>query len=121
MADLLARLRERKLVQWSLAYIAAAFALIQVCDVVAQRFGWPDLIERAFIVALAIGFFVALVLAWYHGERGAQRVTSTELLILALLLGVGGVVVWHFAARSEEPAAVASGAKPAAASAAVAD
>ena len=30
MDDFLQRLRERKLVQWALAYIAAAFALIQV-------------------------------------------------------------------------------------------
>ena len=116
MADLLQRLRERKLVQWALAYVAAAFALIQVIDVVAQRFGWPEWIERACIVALAIGFFVALVLAWYHGERGAQRFISAELLILALLFGIGGVVVWHFAARSDEPA---SAARPAAAAAAV--
>src|SRR5262249_11003998 len=65
VADLLQRLRERKLVQWSLAYIAAAFALIQVLDVVAQRFGWSESIERLLIVALAIGFFVVLVLAWY--------------------------------------------------------
>jgi TolB-like protein/Flp pilus assembly protein TadD len=121
MVDLLQRLRERKLVQWSLAYVAAAFALIQVIDVVAQRFGWPESIERAFIVALAIGFFAALVLAWYHGERGAQRVTGAELLILALLLGIGGVVVWRLAERSDEPAAAASGARPAASASAAAD
>ena len=46
MAELLARLRQRKLVQWALAYVAAAFALIQVLDVVAQRFGWPDRSEE---------------------------------------------------------------------------
>lgn len=39
----LARLKQRKLVQWSLAYVAFAFALIQGVDVVAQQFGWPDL------------------------------------------------------------------------------
>ena len=97
MADLLRRLRERKLVQWSLAYIAAAFALIQVLDVVAQRFGWPEVVERGFIVALAIGFFVALLLAWYHGERGAQRVSGTELMILALLLLIGAGILWRVA------------------------
>jgi hypothetical protein len=71
------RLKERKLVQWALAYIAAAFALIQVLDIVAQRFGWPESIERFAIIALAIGFCVMLVLAWYHGERGAQKVMGT--------------------------------------------
>jgi TolB-like protein len=97
VTEFFARLKQRKLVQWALAYIAAAFALIQVLDVVAQRFGWPESIERVVIVALAIGFFVVLVLAWYHGERGAQRVTGTELLILALLLVIGGGLLWRMA------------------------
>jgi TolB-like protein/Tfp pilus assembly protein PilF len=90
------RLKQRKLVQWALAYVAASFALIQVLDVIAQRFAWPDQIEKLLILALAVGFLVALVLAWYHGERGAQRVTGTELLILALLLAIGGGLLWRF-------------------------
>jgi adenylate cyclase len=97
MSDLWRRLRERKLVQWALAYIAAAFALLQALDIVGQQFGWPDSVRRGITVALAIGFFVTIVLAWYHGERGAQRVSGTELLILALLLGIGGVVLWRAA------------------------
>jgi hypothetical protein len=28
---------------------------------------------RGITVAAGVGFFVALVLAWYHGERGVQR------------------------------------------------
>ncbi|WHZ18500.1 MAG: Adenylate cyclase [Rhodanobacteraceae bacterium] len=91
------RLKQRKLVQWALAYVAAAFAFVQVLDVVAQRFGWPDRIEKLIILALAIGFFVALVLAWYHGERGAQRVGGTELVIIALLLAIGGGALWIYA------------------------
>ena len=111
MNDFLQRLRERKLVQWALAYIAAAFALIQVLDIVAQRFGWPEYSVRLIIIVLTVGFFVTLVLAWYHGERGAQRVTGTELLILALLLTIGGAVVWRLApTAAEQPASTAQGA-----------
>ncbi len=98
MTDFLQRLQQRKLVQWAVAYIAFAFALIQVLDVVAQRFGWSEQVEKILILALAIGFFVVLVLAWYHGERGVQRVNGTELLILALLLAIGGGLLWRFAA-----------------------
>jgi len=94
--DLWQRLKQRKLVQWALAYVAAAFALLQGIDIVAQRFGWPDAVERWLIIAIAVGFFVALVLAWYHGERGAQRASGTELLILALLLAIGGGALWRF-------------------------
>ena len=96
MTEFLLRLKQRKLVQWALAYIAAAFALIQVLDVVAQRFGWSDQIEKLLILALAVGFLVVLVLAWYHGERGAQKVSGTEIVILALLLAIGGGLLWRF-------------------------
>ncbi len=106
MDGFLQRLKQRKLVQWALAYIAAAFALIQVLDVVAQRFGWPDSLERILILALALGFFVTIVLAWYHGERGAQRVTGTELLILALLLAIGGGLLWRAARQVPQSPAV---------------
>jgi len=64
---LLDRLRQRKIVQWALAYLAGAFALLQGVDIIGQRFGWPDTIVRVLIVVLAVGFFAALVLAWYHG------------------------------------------------------
>ena len=92
----LVRLKQRKLVQWALAYIAAAFALIQVLDVVAQRFAWPDQLERIIILALAVGFVVALVIAWYHGEKGRQRVSGAELLLIALVLAIGGGLLWRY-------------------------
>src|SRR6266702_5174356 len=103
MSEFLQRLKQRKLVQWTLAYVAAAFALLQGVDIVAQRFGWPEQTMRLVIVALSVGLFVTLVLAWYHGERGAQRVTGTELVILALLLSLGGGFLWRFASASRRP------------------
>src|SRR5207344_1561799 len=110
MNDFFQRLKERKLVQWAVAYVAAAFALLQAIDIVAQQFGWPEGVRRGITLALVVGFFVALVLAWYHGERGAQRVTGTELMILALLLAIGGGALWKFAgtAVATSPSAEAS-------------
>ncbi len=105
MNEFLQRLKQRKLVQWTVAYVAAAFALLQGVDIVAQRFGWPEQTMRLVIVVLSVGLFITLVLAWYHGERGAQRVTGTELLILALLLAIGGGFLWRFAGASRSIAA----------------
>jgi TolB-like protein/Tfp pilus assembly protein PilF len=90
------RLKQRKLVQWAIAYVAFWFALLQGVDIVAARFNWPAAAERYFILALAVGFCVMLVLVWYHGERGAQHVGSMEIMILALLLAIGGALVWRF-------------------------
>ncbi|MDB4964313.1 MAG: hypothetical protein JWN44_2 [Myxococcales bacterium] len=110
MDKIIDRLKQRKLVQWAFAYVAAAFALIQVLDIVGQRFGWPEQVVRVLIITLAVGFFVTLVLAWYHGERGAQRVTATELIILVLLLAAGGGVLVLFGRGPHKPAAVATAA-----------
>jgi TolB-like protein/Tfp pilus assembly protein PilF len=110
VGDFWQRLRQRKLVQWALAYLAATFALLQGIDIVAAKFDWPAGIERGLIVALCIGFFVALVLAWYHGEKGTQRVSGVELLILALLLALGGGALWYFARPPASAATQASSA-----------
>ena len=109
MTSFFERLRQRKIVQWALAYIAAAFALIQVADIVGQRFGWPEQAMRIFIVVTAVGFFVTLIVAWYHGERGVQRVNGTELLILALVLAIGGAVAWKLGPPSAPKAACRDG------------
>lgn len=118
MTDLWQRLKQRKLVQWALAYIAFAFALLQGIDIVAQRFAWPESIERVLILVLVLGFCVTLVLAWYHGERGAQGVSALELMILAALLAIGGGLLWKFertapAASAVRPTATAPRATPA--------
>jgi TolB-like protein/Tfp pilus assembly protein PilF len=113
MNEFFRRLKQRKLVQWTLAYIAAAFALLQGVDIVAQRFGWPEQTMRFVIIALSVGLFVTLVLAWYHGERGAQRATGTELLILALLLAIGGGLLWRFGSTARGPTEQSGAARPA--------
>src|SRR3954447_9173789 len=102
MDELLKRLRERKLGQWALACLAGAWVLLQVIGLIGQQFDWPQGLLRGITVAAGVGFFVVLVLAWYHGERGAQRVSGTELLIVALLLVIGGGLLWRFATRTPE-------------------
>jgi TolB-like protein len=101
------RLKQRKLVQWAIAWVAFAFALLQGIDIVAQRFNWPAAVERYLILAMIVGFFVVLVLAWYHGEKGAQRVGGMEIMILAVLLAIGGGLMWRFGRSASSPVAVA--------------
>ena len=91
LAGFMTKLKERKLIQWGLAYLAGLWALLQVVDVMSNRFGWPELIFRLLAVIGGIGFFAALIVAWYHGEQGRQRVSGAELLMLAAVLFVAGV------------------------------
>jgi len=80
-----ARLRRRKLVQWSVAYVAGAWGLLQGLAYMRDTFEWPNQVQQAATVLLLLGVPVVLVLAWYHGDRGEQQVTRNELAILTLL------------------------------------
>ncbi|MGH8030542.1 MAG: tetratricopeptide repeat protein [Arenimonas sp.] len=105
MTGLVDRLRQRKLAQWAIAYAAGAWLLLQVLGLAADSYEWPRLVMRLAIGVVVIGFLVTLVLAWYHGERGQQKVGGTELLLLALLLTMGGAIVWRAEQRREPDAA----------------
>jgi len=87
------RLRQRRLVEWAIAYAAGAWLVMQVVEVLGGRWAWPTALQRATDIVLLVGFFAALVVGWYHGERGRQRVSGAELLILAMLFFIGGIGV----------------------------
>jgi adenylate cyclase len=105
------RLRKSKLFQWALAYLAGAWLILQVLDLMTQPFAWPDLVMRAATVLLGVGFFAVLVLAWYHGEQGRQKASGVELLMLAGILLIAGVAVTLVSrsGMSAAPAAAVAG------------
>jgi class 3 adenylate cyclase/TolB-like protein len=94
-SHVLGRIKDRALVQWSLAYIASAWVLLELTGFVSDQFLWPAVVPRTVSLLALAGFFVTLVLAWYHGEKGRQRVTPAELLIITVILALsGGALAW---------------------------
>ena len=103
MHPIVERLKERKLVQWALAYLAVAFAILQGVELIGGQFGWPLRLLQSITLLVATGFFVTLVLAWYHGERGHQRVTGAELLLIAGVFTISGVLLASLGPRGPSP------------------
>ena len=95
------RLRRRKVVQWGLVYVAAAWGFLQGLEYVTETFHWPGQLRQIALLALLIGLPIVLVLAWYHGDRGQQRISTPEFAILTLLLLLGGGAFWYYQRASE--------------------
>lgn len=104
------RVREHKVIQWGLAYLGAALALVQGFQVAADAFQWSDSASRVLIMALVAGFPVALTIAWYQGHRRLRSVSGGELAIVAvlLLIGAGLLTVALRPSGNTEPVASAS-------------
>ena len=72
-------------------------------------------IQQAATVLLLVGLPIALTLAWYHGDRGEQRVSRIELAIVTLLFVLGGGIFWRYEHATVMPPAAAPGAASASA------
>jgi len=97
--------------QWGLAYLATGWVLLQALSLLANTYGWPTSVTRSLPVLVAAGFFVTVVLAWYHGERGRQRVTWPEAALLAVIvLATAGGLRWaHMGRGAADPAVGTAG------------
>lgn len=89
-------LRERKVVQWTAAYIAMAFVILQSMDVVSDAWEWPNVAQQAASLLLGFGILPALVVAWFHGEKGRQEICAMEATIVAVSIMGSVFAVWSF-------------------------
>jgi len=103
------RMRRRKVVQWGIAYSAGAWGLLQGLSYSIATFQWPQVLQPLATLALLTGLPIVLVIAWYHGDKGQQRVTAAELTIITLLFALGGGMFWQYQRGSAERAHQTSG------------
>src|SRR5262245_25322262 len=86
LSSLWRRIYDRKLVQWSVAYAAVAYAIQHAIILTSESFEWPNAVARVSMLLFALGLPLVVTFAWYHGERASRRVSGPELTIIAILL-----------------------------------
>jgi adenylate cyclase len=102
LSQLWRRVNEHKIVQWTVAYIAVAYALQQGLVLMGGAFDWPDVVLRASMLLLILGLPLVMTLAWYHGERASRNFSTAELTIISLLLVIGSVIFYAFVQPNAE-------------------
>ncbi|MDX1396403.1 MAG: hypothetical protein R3195_18625 [Gemmatimonadota bacterium] len=100
-------LRKRHVLEVALLYLGVAWLFIEITQFVVGQYGFsPKVLDTVFLIA-ALGFPAFLVIAWYHGERGPQRVRRGEMSLL-LTLGVLAAIGTYRIATGEETGGPAS-------------
>ena len=72
MSSLPDKLKRRGVLRVALAYLAIAWLILQVLDVVGSIVQLPDWLLKISLIALIVCLPVALVLAWARGKGGGK-------------------------------------------------
>lgn len=105
-------LRRRRVVRAAVAYAAALFLVLQVADIVVPALRLPESVLTGIVLVGALGFPLAMVLAWAtswsdgtlvretapnpaaSATTGGRRRGQTTLLLVGALGVVGGSIWW---------------------------
>ena len=92
MGELLKRLAERRIVQTAAVYAGGGWLLLEATDFFVDNYALSARILDVAVLLIVLGFPAALIISWYHGEKGRQQVARSEvslLLTLAVLAAIG--------------------------------
>ena len=106
-------LKERRFVQILASYLAAGWVAIEVINQLVERGRLPDMVYDLALMWYLAGLVIAVLVGWYHGEKGKQRAPMAELAAIAVIavatLGLSGAnVASYMANRAARTAAEAS-------------
>jgi TolB-like protein len=91
------QVKERRITQIVLAYLAGGYVALTVVDQVVDREVLPDVAYRVAGTLYLFGIAFALILGWYHGEKGDQKASFPEIVMLVIVslatLGSTGMII----------------------------
>lgn len=89
------QIRERRITQILLSYLVGGWIILQVVDQLVDRDVLPRYVYVVALILFGFGIPAALVIGWYHGEKGDQRVAPLEVALLGVLaLAAGASAFW---------------------------
>jgi len=117
--SLFEELKRRNVFRVGIAYLITAWLLLQVVDLVLENINAPDWVIQAFMLALAVGFPITLLVAWAfemtpEGLKKEKEVDRTQSIthvtghkldraIIAVLVVALGYFVWDKFAHEPDP------------------
>ena len=103
-ADLIAELRRRHVVRFSIGYCAVAFVLLQLGEIVLPAFGMGEGGLRVLVIVVVLGFPPGVALAWVYEltREGIRRTPDSpaqgilpRVAFFVLTIGIaGGLAGW---------------------------
>jgi TolB-like protein len=95
--SLWSEIRQRRITQIVVTYLAGGWIVTSVVDQVVDREVLPLVVYQVTFTLFLFGILGALIIGWYHGEKGAQEAPPIEIAMLVvvgvLAVGASGRIV----------------------------
>lgn len=102
--NLFSELRKRRVFQWLGAYLAGGFLALEGVQQLVDNQLLPAVAWRIALVFYLFGIPGSSILAWFHGEKGAQKPPPAELwlqgALLVAALTIAGFMIRDYRAQA---------------------
>src|SRR5215470_15097676 len=99
MGSFFAELKRRHIYRIAAAYAVVAWLVLQFVNNVAPVLDLPPWVARAFLLALVVGFPIAMFFAWMRelplSEAAPARATVVDWALVGILIAVFGAVSYQ--------------------------
>jgi TolB-like protein len=106
--SLVGEVLKRRLIPWMGGYLVTGFVVLEAADQMVGYDMVPEVVYRVTFTLYAWGVLVAMILAWYHGEKGPQKPERGEVTALTVII-LGAVINSGFVAVRNRPVDLAEG------------
>ncbi len=95
--SLWSEIKQRRITRIVIAYLVGGWVAVSVVDQVVDREVLPDAAYGVALTLFLFGILGALIVGWYHGEKGAQEAPKIEIAMLTVVgliaFGSSGLIV----------------------------
>jgi TolB-like protein len=95
--SLWSEIKERRITQIVIAYLVGGWIVVSVIDQPVDRGVLPEVVYQVVFTLFLFGILGALIIGWYHGEKGEQQAPKVEIAMLSVIgliaLGTTGQIV----------------------------
>lgn len=101
MNELFQQLKEKHLVRTAIVYVGGAWLLLEATGFFVDNYDLSRSIIDVVVLLVVLGFPAALLISWFHGEKGRQEVARIEAALLIMLVVLAGVGTYRITTATE--------------------
>lgn len=101
MGELFKSLSEKHLMRTAVVYLGGAWLLLEATGFFVDNYDLSRRLIDIVVLLLVLGFPAALIISWFHGEKGSQSVARSEASLLLTLVVLAGIGTYRISTGAE--------------------